>query len=89
MKNEIFMAISNPVRLKLIRCLSEKPKKVNDLINICGMSQSAVSQHLAKLKKAGILETHKEGKFVFYKLLYPEAAEIAVRVENLSKEMEK
>ncbi|KKT04628.1 MAG: ArsR family transcriptional regulator [candidate division WWE3 bacterium GW2011_GWE2_43_18] len=53
------------------------------------MSQSAVSQHLAKLKKAGILDTKKEGKFVFYKLLYPRAAEVAFKVDSLSKEIEK
>lgn len=86
---DIFSAISNPVRIKLIMCLSEKPKSVNELIHTCGLSQSAVSQHLAKLKKAGILDTKKEGKYVFYKLLYPEAAEIAFRVESLSKEIKK
>ncbi|KKS35491.1 MAG: ArsR family transcriptional regulator [candidate division WWE3 bacterium GW2011_GWF1_42_14] len=86
---DIFSAISNPVRIKLLMCLSEKPKSVNELIQTCGMSQSAVSQHLAKLKKAGILDTKKEGKYVFYKLLYPQAAEVAFKVESLSKEITK
>jgi len=89
MNADVYTAISNPVRIKLLMCLSDRPKNVEELIRTCGLSQSAVSQHLSKLKKAGILATKKEGKYVFYKLLYPEAAEIALKVENLSKEIEK
>ncbi|HBY10400.1 hypothetical protein A2473_04050 [candidate division WWE3 bacterium RIFOXYC2_FULL_42_13] len=89
MKTDVYTAISNPVRIKLLMCLSDRPKNVAELIRTCGLSQSAVSQHLSKLKKAGILGTKKEGKYIFYKLLYPEAVEIALKVENLSKEIEK
>ena len=68
MTQDIFSAVGNEVRAKLILCLAEKPKNVTDLICNCGLSQSAVSQHLAKLKESGIVECSKKGKEMWYSL---------------------
>ncbi|MEA4910778.1 Transcriptional activator HlyU [bioreactor metagenome] len=59
-------AIGNKERLGLILCL-EKEKTVNDLLELCQLSQSALSQHLKILRDNKIVSTRREGKQIFYK----------------------
>jgi ArsR family transcriptional regulator, arsenate/arsenite/antimonite-responsive transcriptional repressor len=87
MDMDIYSALGNQVRAKLILCLAKKSKNVTQLISNCGLAQSAVSQHLTKLKKAKLVETKKEGKEVFYQLKYQKAADISKLLMELEKEM--
>lgn len=59
-------AIGNKERLQLILCL-ENEKNVNDLLKICQLSQSAISQHLKILRDAKVVSSRREGKNIFYK----------------------
>ena len=59
-------AVGNKERIKLILCL-EKEKTVNDLLKLCNLSQSAISQHLKILRENNILSFKREGKNIFYK----------------------
>lgn len=86
---DIYPAFGNSVRNKLIICLSGNPKNVTELINSCELAQSAVSQHLSKLKKLGIVDSAKKGKQVIYSLKYPQAADISILLSNLAKKVEK
>lgn len=65
---EVFKALGDPTRLKIIRLLSSKKHMlcVGDLANKLGITQSAVSQHLKVLKNAGILEAERKGFHVHY-----------------------
>ena len=83
----IYSAFGNEVRVKLLLCLSQKAKNVTELIRTCGLAQSAVSQHLRKLKSAQLVETKKEGKEIRYFLKYKKAAEIARLLQVLQKEV--
>jgi Predicted transcriptional regulators len=76
----ILRAFSSLPRIKLLRCLKEKEKNVGELIKNCGLSQSAVSQHLKKLKNWGLVSCYKQGKEVYYKLNKKNAAEIAEKL---------
>lgn len=77
MNNEALSAFSNPTRLKLLCCLSKKSTNVEELIGYCTLSQSAISQHLGKLKKAGLVKTKRRGKFIYYSLSDKKIGEIA------------
>jgi ArsR family transcriptional regulator len=83
----IYSALGNEVRVKLLLCLSHRAKNVTEMIHTCGLSQSAVSQHLTKLKTAKLVETKKEGKEVLYFLKYKKAAEIGRLLQVLQKEV--
>ena len=83
---DIYSAFGNQIRTKLMLCLAAKPKNVTDLISNCGLSQSAVSQHLAKLKLSGLVETKKQGKEVYYSLKYKKAVRIVKLLISLEKE---
>ena len=80
-KNQLVLrAFSSLPRIKLLRCLKDKEKNVSQLIKNCGLSQSAVSQHLTKLKNWGLVSCQKQGKEVYYKLYKKNAAEIAEKL---------
>jgi DNA-binding transcriptional ArsR family regulator len=86
MEADVIKALCNPIRLKLIRCISKREKTVGELISNCGLSQSAVSQHLIKLKKAGFVKDSKEGREVKYSLTNKDLSKISNLLLNLSKE---
>ncbi|MCS6956628.1 MAG: metalloregulator ArsR/SmtB family transcription factor [Patescibacteria group bacterium] len=68
MKTDKAFIFGSTTRLKLLTCLKQKPKNVTNLIKNCGLSQSAVSQHLSKLKLFKLVVCQKKGKEVYYKL---------------------
>jgi DNA-binding transcriptional ArsR family regulator len=80
-------ALANPTRIKLLCCLSKNSRNVNQLIETCGLAQSAVSQHLAKLKKAGLVKNRKHGKFVYYTLTSQKTATVANLLNGYCKEV--
>ncbi len=67
---DLFKALSDPTRLKIVKFLSEhkRPKCVNALTKQLNISQSAVSQHLKVLKQAEIVKGERRGNFVHYEL---------------------
>lgn len=67
--SEIFKLLSNEVRLCIVVNLHlNGEKKVNELQDCSGASQSFVSQQLSKLKAAGIIKSRKEGQQVYYSI---------------------
>lgn len=89
MQYTVFNALGNPVRLRLLCCLSKGKKNVRELIQNCGLAQSAVSQHLTKLKQAGLVSSQKNGKYMYYSLTHPKAAQLAHEIDALEKEVNK
>lgn len=62
----VFNALSDVIRLKIMKYLSDRPSTTQALGQILIMSESTVSHHLKLLKEAGLVITHKQGKFVLY-----------------------
>lgn len=87
MEYSVISAVSNPIRIKLLCCLSESNKNVAELMLNCGLSQSAVSQHLIKLKRAGLVKDEKKGKFVYYSLIDKNIAKVAEMLSIYCKEV--
>ena len=66
-KAELLKAISHPIRLCIVNgLLSDKGCNVTKIKGCLGVPQSTVSQHLAKLKSAGIVEGRRDGLEVHY-----------------------
>lgn len=66
--SQIFKALADPTRLKIIYVLSEKPLCVCDIANLLDMTQSAISHHLRLLRNLKLLKFRREGKMVIYSL---------------------
>ncbi len=73
---EIFKALSDPTRLRLVKLLNDCPPGVcqggplcvNALAHQLGVTQSAVSQHLRILRQAGLVSGARRGTFMHYSL---------------------
>ena len=68
---EIAKAIAHPLRIAIIDFLKDGEKCVCDIAEHIGSERSNVSRHLSVMVSAGVLEYHKEGLKVIYKLKCP------------------
>ena len=66
--SDVFSAIADPTRRRLLDLLSERERDVSDLAACFEISLPAVSQHLAALKDAGLVDSRREGRRVFYRV---------------------
>jgi rhodanese-related sulfurtransferase/biotin operon repressor len=74
-KREIFQqlariggALSSGVRLELLELVAQGERSVDQLSALTGATVANVSQHLQKLKQAGLILARKQGQFVFYRI---------------------
>ena len=73
---ELLKAMANEWRLIILCQLSEGEKTVSELQSLLGLSQSALSQHLAVLRREKIVSARKEAQSVFYSLAGEEATKV-------------
>jgi len=67
---DIAKAIAHPLRIAIIDFLKDGEQCVCDIAQFVGSERSNVSRHLSVMVKAGILDWHKEGLKVIYKLKF-------------------
>ena len=61
-------ALSSPVRLEFLELLAQGERSVDELATLTGASVANTSQHLQKLKGAGLIAGRKDGQYVYYRL---------------------
>ena len=67
--SELFSAMSDSSRLKIISALVEDEMNVSGIAETVGLSESATSHHLRGLRQMQLVRTRKEGRQVFYSLV--------------------
>lgn len=60
-------AVAEPTRLKLLKLVLDEELCVCELVDLLQMSQPAVSQHLARLKAAGLVRERRAGMWTYYR----------------------
>jgi DNA-binding transcriptional ArsR family regulator len=80
---ELLKAMANEWRLMILCQLSEGEKTVSELQGILGLSQSALSQHLAVLRREKVVSARKEAQSVFYSLHGDEATRVMEALHNV------
>lgn len=65
---QVFQTLSDYNRLVIIKSISDKECSVGELVKTTKLSQPLVSHHLRVLKDNGILETKRNGPFIYYYL---------------------
>ena len=78
-------ALAHPTRLRILEILTLGPICVCDLVRLTGKRQPYISQHLATLRSAGLVTTERQGWNIFYRLNFPELAELQAAVATLSQ----
>ena len=68
----LLKSLANPSRLLVLCALVSREHTVGELEVLTGLSQSASSQHMARLREAGIVETRRDAQRIFYSLDNPE-----------------
>lgn len=69
---QLLNILSNAKRLDIVLTLAKGEQSVTPLAHEVDMSQSALSQHLAKMREAGVVRTRRQGLVVYYRLAMPE-----------------
>ena len=64
----LFQTLGESNRLKIIKFIGEKKCSVSEIVTETGLSQPLVSHHLRILREHNVLETERQGPFVYYKL---------------------
>lgn len=73
---ELLKALANPHRLLILCQLEAGEIQVSQLQAASGLSQSALSQHLARLREDGLVAARREGVAVFYSIANPAALKV-------------
>ncbi len=81
----LFRALSDETRLRIMVLLSEKELCVCQLEWALGLTQAKVSRHLTVLKNAGLVKNRREGLWIFYSLSEPKN-ELERRINKYLKE---
>lgn len=64
----ILRACGDDVRLRVLRRIAERPRSTQELAPLVGVTESTLSKHLRQLTEAGILQPHRDGHYVLYRL---------------------
>jgi ArsR family transcriptional regulator len=65
---EIFKALADPTRVRILHALSHAELCVGDVAVLLGMSESAVSHQLRLLRNLHVVRSRRDGKLMFYTL---------------------
>ena len=68
MRNELFDALADPTRRRIVEALVDGERPVNDLVAEAGVHQSGVSRHLRILSEAGFVTVRADGQRRLYSL---------------------
>jgi len=82
LQEEVFKVLANQKRLEIIQLLSNNQLCVSDMIDMLGLPQSNLSQHLSLMRRAGLLKITKTGTKVYYQLSDPKVAELVFSVRD-------
>ncbi len=70
-KAEFFKALANPLRIRILDCLRDGAKAVNEISNLLGVGATNISQQLAILRSKNLVTANKAGSNVFYEVRDP------------------
>lgn len=88
MKDLVYKCLSSANRRKILYCIGEKEKCVNDIADCLDIEQSLTSHHLKDMLDCGLIEKRREGKHIYYKVSEPEILEILEKGKELGDKLE-
>ena len=81
--SSLLRAMGNPHRLMILCQLVRGEKSVGELERVVGLSQSALSQHLARLRRDSLVKTRRSAQTIFYSLSGNEAETVLATLYQL------
>jgi len=80
---KLLNALANERRLAVLCELVEGERSVGELVETVGLTQSALSQHLAKLRAAGIVATRRDAQMIYYRLASEAAGHVMTTLAKI------
>ena len=80
--SQLFAALSNPSRLRIVELLCHQEMSVNQICEALSLNQSATSQNLATLTRAGLLRVEQQGASRIYRIRGPRITRILALIEE-------
>jgi ArsR family transcriptional regulator len=80
---KLLRALANERRLMILCQLADGERSVGELQPGVGLSQSALSQHLAVLREEGVVATRREGQVVWYRIHDPAAVKVVTTLAEI------
>lgn len=68
---EYFGMLAEPSRLKILHCLCNGERSVNEVVEGAGLAQANASRHLNLLYRSGVVDRRREGVQIFYRIVDP------------------
>ncbi|MBI1404087.1 MAG: metalloregulator ArsR/SmtB family transcription factor [Porphyrobacter sp.] len=81
---EALKALAHPLRYRILAALTAGERNVGEIEQVTGIAQPGLSQQLGVLRKAGLVETRKEAKLVFYAVAEGPMRELVAAVAALA-----
>lgn len=76
-KAGLFKGLAHPIRIRILEVLSAAPEvSVSELLAATELEASHVSQHLAVLRRNRLVVSERRGSLVYYRLAYPQVADL-------------
>lgn len=76
-KANLFKGLAHPLRIRILEILSAAPEvSVTQMLDDMGLEASHLSQHLAVLRRYGLVVSERRASVVFYSLAYPQVSEL-------------
>jgi ArsR family transcriptional regulator len=66
--NALFKALNDPTRREILELLKEKDLTAGEIADKFSISKPSISHHLDLLRQAGLVESVKEGQFIYYSI---------------------
>lgn len=79
----LLKALSNEKRLMILCRLGDRELQAGALCPLVGLSQSALSQHLALLREEGLVATRREGQSIFYHIADPAVVRVIATLAEI------
>lgn len=80
---KLLRALANERRLMILCQLGGGERSVGELLPLVGLSQSALSQHLAVLREEGVVATRREGQTIWYRIEDPAAVKVVATLAEI------
>ena len=76
-------SVGNAQRLRLLCLMMEKERPVGELAEAVGLAQSAVSQHLARMRQEGLIKSRRDRQTIYYALADRKVVKLIKLLESL------
>jgi ArsR family transcriptional regulator len=81
--SRIFRAIGSPARIQILAAIGRGEACVCHLEAVLGLRQAYISQQLMEMRDAELLETRRDGRYIFYRLSRPQLLDNLIEISGL------